>query len=111
MSDPSHSRTTSETEFGGGVATNKVAGDFQRWVGTHRLGEAWLPSYYHPKYDAIRTALADPSQRWVRLGDMVEVFAPPPMPPAGATVTWLVEATGTALRVSEVEPHSPSVGT
>ena len=111
MSDASHARQITNLDRLVRDAGNLPATDFQRWLSAKRLAETWLPSFYHPKFDVIDATLVDPAQRWVRLGDVVEQFSPPAESPRGLTTAWLVDATGTSLRISATEPQTPTAGT
>src|SRR4051812_184076 len=86
---------------------DRLSPDFQRWLSAKQLTDTWLPSFYHPRFDVIDATLADPAQRWVRLGDLVQQFSAPTKPPPRLTTAWSVDATGTALRISATEPQTP----
>ena len=111
MSNEPRARSATELDEVAHEGAGAPSSDVLRWVAPERLTETFLPSYFHPKYDAIESSLADSSVHWVRLGDLVEQFSALTPPPSGISVTWSVEGTSNSLRISETQqPQNPPSG-
>ena len=109
MGDQVHSRHGTAQSGRAGEDENQIP-DVCRWIVPQCLTETWLPNYFHPKYDLIESSLTESSQRWIRLGDLVEQFSPT-LHPTDLRVSWSVEATSTSLRIVESEqPEVPAPG-
>ena len=91
-----------------GFAPNSHEGpssEVLRWIAPERLTETLLPGYFHPKYDAVDSFLTDSTERWVRLGDLVQEFSPRTPPPPDSEISWFAEGSPTSLQISEMQPH------
>lgn len=109
MGDQAYSRAGTAQLMGAGAGGVQIP-DVCRWIAPQYLAETWLPNYFHPRYDSIESSVTESSQRWIRLGDLVEQFSPAPHP-SGLRVGWSVEGTSTSLRILESEqPEVPAPG-
>lgn len=104
MSDEPRAPSATESEFAP-ESHDGSPSEVLRWIAPERLTETLLPGFFHPKYDAVDSFLADSSQRWVRLGDLVHELTPRTPPPSHPTITWFVEGSPTSLEISELQPR------